>query len=177
MAQIPWRFGQVCGGNQGFILIPRVSSERREYIPMGFLDEEYICSDSAFCIFTDSEYVFGVLNSKLHNLWVKAVGGKLKQDIRYSKDLCYNTFPFPEITEKQKQQIEEAAYDILDIREMYPEKTLADLYDPDKMPDDLREAHHKLDLIIEKCYQNKPFKDDNERLQVLFQMYKEMTGK
>ena len=177
MALSPWRFIQVCGGNQGFILIPRVSSERREYIPMGFLGEEYICSDSAFCIFTDSEYVFGVLNSKIHNLWVKAVGGKLKQDIRYSKDLCYNTFPFPNITEKQKQQIEEAAYAILDIREMYPGKTLADLYDPDKMPDDLREAHHNLDVIIEKCYQNKPFKDDNERLQILFKMYKEMTGK
>ena len=97
--------------------------------------------------------------------------------MRYSKDLCYNTFPFPEINEKQKQQIEEAAYAILDIREMYPGKTLADLYDPDKMPDDLREAHHNLDVIIEKCYQNKPFKDDNERLQILFKMYKEMTGK
>ena len=108
---------------------------------------------------------------------MKAVGGRLKQDMRYSKDLCYNTFPFPEINEKQKQQIEEAAYAILDIREMYPGKTLADLYDPDKMPDDLREAHHNLDVIIEKCYQNKPFKDDNERLQILFKMYKEMTGK
>ena len=171
------QFREMHGDGIEKIIIPRVSSERRDYIPMGFLNETEICSDSAYCIFTDSRYIFGVLNSKLHNLWVKAVGGRLKQDVRYSADLCYNTFPFPEITEKQKHQIEAAAYDILDIREMYLEKTLADLYDPDKMPDDLREAHHKLDLIVEKCYRNKPFKDDNERLQVLFQMYKEMTGK
>ena len=177
ISAIPWRFEYVCGADKDFILIPRVSSERREYIPMGFLDKEKICSDSACCIFTDSKYIFGVLNSRLHNLWVKAVGGRLKQDMRYSTDLCYNTFPFPTITEKQKQLIEEAVYDILDIRDTYPGKTMADLYDPDKMPDDLREAHHNLDLIIEKCYQSKPFKDDNERLQVLFKMYKEMTGK
>lgn len=177
ISAIPWRFEYVCGADKDFILIPRVSSERREYIPMGFLDKEKICSDSACCIFTDSKYIFGVLNSRLHNLWVKAVGGRLKQDMRYSTDLCYNTFPFPSITEKQKQLIEEAVYDILDIRDTYPGKTMADLYDPNKMPDDLREAHQNLDCIIEKCYQNKPFKDDNERLQVLFKMYKEMTGR
>lgn len=177
MANTPWRFAQVCGGDKGFILIPRVTSERRDYIPIGFLDKKYICSDLAFCIFTDSEYIFGIVNSKLHNIWVKAVCGRLKQDIRYSKDLCYNTFPFPQITQQQKQQIEEAVYEILDIRDTYPGKTLADLYDPNKMPEDLREAHQNLDRVIEKCYQNKPFKDDNERLQVLFKMYKEMTGK
>lgn len=176
-ANTPWRYGQVCGGDKGFILVPAVSSERREYIPIGFLNDKYICSNSAFCIFTNSEYIFGIVNSKLHNLWVKAVCGRLKQDIRYSKDLCYNTFPFPQISESKKIEIEEAVYDILDIRDTYPGKTLADLYDPTKMPDDLREAHKNLDVLIEKCYQNKPFKDDNERLQVLFKMYKQMTGK
>ena len=176
-AQVPYKFAEVRDKGAKKIIVPIVSSERREYIPIGFLNEFQILNNAAQAIYNPESYELGIVCSKLHNLWVKAVGGKLEERIRYSSELCYNTFPFPEITEKQKKQIEEAAYDILDIREMYPGKTLADLYDPDKMPDDLREAHHKLDLIIEKCYQNKPFKDDNERLQVLFKKYKEMTGK
>jgi hypothetical protein len=177
LADRSYQFETMVGEGVTKIIIPTTSSERREYIPITFADEKQIVINSLQAIYNPEFYIFGILNSKMHNLWTKTVGGKMKIDISYSKDLCYNTFPFPEITEKQKQQIEGAAYDILDIRETYPEKTLADLYDPDKMPDDLREAHHKLDLIVEKCYQNKPFKDDNERLQVLFQLYKEMTRK
>ena len=177
LADRSYQFETMVGEGVTKIIIPITSSERREYIPMTFADEKQIVINSLQAIYNPEFYIFGILNSKMHNLWTKAVGGKLEERIGYSSELCYNTFPFPEITEKQKQKIEEAAYDILDIREMYLGKTLADLYDPNKMPDDLREAHHKLDLIIEKCYQNKPFKDDNERLQVLFKMYKEMTGK
>jgi hypothetical protein len=108
-------------------------------------------------------------------LWVKAVSGKLKNDIRYSSTLCYNTFPFPKISEAKKQEIEEAAEEVLLVREDYPGKTLAELYDPDKMPDDLREAHHKLDLIVESCYQDKPFANDEERLECLFKLYEKMV--
>ena len=109
--------------------------------------------------------------------WVKTVGGRLKTDYRYSAQLCYNTFPFPKITEAKKQEIEEAAEEVLLVREDYPGKTLAELYDPDKMPDDLREAHHKLDLIVESCYQDKPFANDEERLECLFKLYEKMTKK
>ena len=177
LAERSHQFETMVGEGLTKIIIPTTSSQRREYIPITFADEKQIVINSLQAIYNPEFYIFGILNSKMHNLWTKTVGGKMKIDISYSKDLCYNTFPFPEITEKQKQQIEEAAYDILDIREMHSGKTLAHLYDPDRMPDDLREAHHNLDLIVEKCYQDKPFKDDNERLQVLFQMYKEMTGK
>ena len=119
----------------------------------------------------------GILQSYLHVLWVKTVGGRLKTDYRYSAQLCYNTFPFPKITDAKKQEIEEAAEEVLLVREDYPGKTLAELYDPDKMPDELREAHHKLDLIVESCYQDKPFANDEERLECLFKLYEKMTNK
>lgn len=176
-AKYPHRFAEIRDNGEVKIVIPQTSSERRDYIPMGILDKGEIITNLALGIATSEFYILGVLLSKLHNLWVRTIGGRLKQDIRCSPDLTYNTFPFPQITVEQKKEIEDATYKILDIREMYSGKTLADLYDPDKMPNDLRDAHHNLDLIIEKCYQNKPFKDNNERLQVLFKMYKEMTGK
>lgn len=176
-AKFSHRFAEVRDNGAVKIVIPQTSSERREYIPMGILDKGEIITNLALGIATSEIYILGVLLSKIHNLWVRAIGGRLKQDIRCSPDLTYNTFPFPKISDKRKKEIIDAVYDILEIRDTYPGKTLADLYDPDKMPEDLREAHRNLDFIIEKCYQNKPFKDDNERLQVLFKMYKEMTGK
>ena len=119
--------------------------------------------------------LFAVLTSIMHMLWVKTVCGKLESRIRYSTQLCYNTFPFPKISDSKKQEIEEAAEEVLLVREDYPGKTLAELYDPDKMPDDLREAHHRLDLIVESCYQEKPFANDEERLECLFKLYEKMT--
>jgi type II restriction/modification system DNA methylase subunit YeeA len=132
---------------------------------------------SAFAIYNGDMFTLGLVNSYIHVLWVKAVGGKLETRIRYSAQLCYNTFPFPKISETKKQEIEEAAEEVLLVREDYPGKTLAELYDPDKMPDDLREAHHKLDLIVESCYQDKPFANDEERLECLFKLYEKMTKK
>ena len=112
-------------------------------------------------------------------LWVKTVGGRLKTDYRYSAGLCYNTFPFPSISDEKKAEIEEAATNVLVAREPYLTvgKTLADLYDPDKMPDDLREAHHRLDDIVESCYPGYPFSSDEARLECLFKMYEKMTSK
>jgi len=103
------------------------------------------------------------------------VGGALETLLRYSATLCYNTFPFPNITEERKAEIEEAANQVLDARDYHCEKTLAELYDPDKMPEDLRAAHHRLDLIVDSCYQAKPFADDEERLECLFRLYEAMT--
>jgi type II restriction/modification system DNA methylase subunit YeeA len=158
-------------------IIPRVSSERREYIPIGYLDKNGIVSDSAFAIFDAPEWLFGIITSKIHNVWVKTVGGRLKTDYRYSATLCYNTFPFPSISETKKSEIEEAANKVLDARDWHIGKTLAELYDPDKMPEDLRQAHHELDVLVESCYQDKPFKSDEERLECLFKLYEEMTSK
>lgn len=110
-------------------------------------------------------------------VWVKAVSGKLKNDIRYSSTLCYNTFPFPTIPNTKKSEIEKAATNVLLARANYPEKTLADLYDPEKMPEDLREAHEELDRIVESCYPGAPFANDEARLECLFRLYEKMTAK
>ena len=110
-------------------------------------------------------------------IWVKTVAGRLKSDYRYSSNLCYNTFPFPNISQKQKDEITELVFAILDEREKHSQKTLAQLYDPDKMPEGLKKAHQTLDTAIEQCYRTKPFQSDEERLEYLFRMYEEITRK
>ena len=107
-------------------------------------------------------------------LWVKSVGGYLGTSIRYSPVLCYNTFPLLPISKFKKNELSENALRILDERSKHPEKTLAELYDPDKMPDSLKEAHHQNDLAVEKCYRSTPFNSDNERLEYLFNLYEKM---
>ena len=160
------------------IIVPRVSSERRDYIPLGFLDKESIILDSAMAIYDAQPWLFGILHSKMHMVWVDAVGGKLKTDYRYSAKLCYNTFPFPEISEKQKLTINEYVFAILDERAKYPEKTMAWLYNPETMPKELKQAHQNLDRAIEEIYRmGNPFTSDAERLEHLFKRYDEMTKK
>jgi len=159
-----------------FILIPRHSSENREYIPFGYYEKSNIAADSCMVVGTKDLSLFGLLSSKMHMTWVKTVGGKLETRYRYSAQLCYNTFPFPKISEEKKQEIEAAAEDVLITREYYPEKTLAELYDPDKMPQDLREAHARLDDIVESCYPGYPFQSDEARLECLFKLYEKMTA-
>ena len=144
---------------------------------MGFFDSNHRAHDSCMLVATDDVHIFGILTSKMHMIWMRAVGGKIKTDYRYSKDVVYNTFPFPNISQKQKDEITEFVFTILDEREKHSEKTLAQLYDPNKMPEGLRKAHHALDIAIEKCYRAKPFESDEERLEYLFKMYEEMTGK
>lgn len=158
------------------IIIPSVSSERRTYIPIGFLDRNVIISNAAQAIYDAELWVFGVVTSYMHMVWVRAVGGKLETRIRYSAELCYNTFPFPKISEQQKKRIELCVQEILRIREKYSQKTMAELYDPDKMPKDLYDAHFSLDLVIESCYRKKPFENDEQRLAHLFKMYEMMTN-
>jgi len=119
--------------------------------------------------------LFGLLTSHMHMVWVDTVGGKLETRYRYSAQLCYNTFPFPKISAEKKAEIESAAEDVLVTREFYPDKTLAELYDPDKMPQDLREAHERLDDIVESCYPGYPFASDEARLECLFKLYEKMT--
>ena len=159
------------------IIIPIVSSERRNYLPCGFLDSEVIIPNSAQVIYDPEIFIFGLLISKIHLLWVKAVCGALESRIRYSSTLGYNTFPFPEINQKQKEQINLHVFAVLEEREKHSGKTLAQLYDPNKMPKGLKEAHHQLDLAIERCYRLKPFESDTERLEYLFKEYKKMINK
>ena len=177
LAERPYQFREHPDLNREKIIIPRVSSERRKYIPMGFLDKGFVISDSAFAIYDASLWLFGILTSEMHMTWVRTVGGRLKTDYRYSAGLCYNTFPFPTISDTKKSEIEEAATNVLLARANYPEKTLADLYDPEKMPEDLREAHEELDRIVESCYPGAPFPNDEARLECLFRLYEKMTAK
>ena len=177
LANRPHQFRDLRESNDNCLVIPRVSSERRQYIPIGFCQPGIIVSDSAFVQFTELPFVFGIVSSQIHYLWCKTVSGKLETRIRYSNTLVYNTFPFPKISAEKKQEIESAAEEVLITREYYPEKTLADLYDPDKMPQDLREAHAKLDDIVESCYPGYPFASDEARLECLFKLYEKMTAK
>ena len=178
LASIPHLFAQITQPmGIPFIIIPRATSERREYIPIGYLDKNNIAADSCMVIGTKDVSLFGLLMSHIHMVWVKTVGGRLKTDYRYSAQLCYNTFPFPKISAEKKAEIEAAAEDVLVTREYYPDKTLADLYDPDKMPQDLREAHEKLDDIVESCYPGYPFASDEARLECLFKLYEKMIKK
>ncbi len=159
------------------IIVPRVSSERREYIPMGFLDKNTVISDSAFAIYDAQLWLFGILTSKMHMAWVRAVGGKLEERLRYSATLCYNTFPFPKITKEQKKELESYAEEVILTREESSELTLAQMYDPETMPQRLRDAHRALDLAVERCYRPEPFTSDEERLEHLFNLYEKMTKK
>lgn len=177
LADFSHRFAEIRHQRGHSIIIPRVSSERREYIPTGFLDDNYIISDSALAIYNAQPWIFGVISSQIHMVWVRNIGGQLETRIRYSASLCYNTFPFPDISEKQKEQINLHVFEVLEEREKHSGKTLAQLYDPNKMPKGLKEAHHQLDLAIERCYRLKLFESDTERLEYLFKEYEKMTSK
>lgn len=156
--------------------MPLISSERREYIPIGFLDKDVVIQQTAQVIYDAGIHIFGVITSKMHMSWVKTVAGKFETRISYSATICYNTFPFPSITAAQEAMLEEHVFRILDERERYPEKTMAQLYDPDKMPDSLRQAHYEMDIAVEQLYRARPFKSDEERLEYLFKLYEEILG-
>ena len=121
-------------------------------------------------------YDFAILTSAMHMTWMRTVCGRLKSDYRYSRDLCYNTFPWPDASEEQKKAVSELADMVLNIRNMYPDKTLAEMYDPDKMPEPLAEAHHILDMAVDSLYRNTPFESDEERLQLLFKLYEKLVA-
>lgn len=177
LASKAYRFGVIRNEETAKIIIPRISSERREYFPVGYLDKTSIISDSALALYDAPLWLFGILTSKMHMTWIRTVTGTLETDYSYTASRCFNSYPFPIIFSDNKKQIEDAANEILDIRNYHYGITLAELYDPDKMPNDLREVHQKLDRIVENCYQNKPFKSDEERLECLFNLFKKMAKK
>lgn len=178
LAETPHLFAQITQPlGIPFIIIPSVSSERREYIPMGYLDSSKLATNLCMVIGTKDIFLFAVLTSKMHMVWVKTVGGRLKTDYRYSAQLCYNTFPFPAISESQKSELEELAQEVLDIRDEHFDMTLGEMYNPETMPDDLKDVHRRLDLSVERCYRLEPFTSDEERLECLFNLYVKMTKK
>jgi hypothetical protein len=159
-----------------YVLVPRVSSERRDYVPMGFFDQNTISTDLNNMIPNASLYEFGVLESKMNMVWLAVVGGKMKSDYRYSAKLVYNNFPWPDADDKQRKKVEAAAQAVLDVRKNYPTSTLADMYDPTSMPPDLRKAHTALDKAVEQCYRKEKFNSDMERLTLLFERYRALVG-
>ena len=144
---------------------------------MGLLDGSIIISDAAFAIYEAEPWLFALLNSKMHMAWIRTVCGKLKTDYRYSSTLGYNTFPCPPLTPQQKEKMNQSARNILFARANHPELTLADMYDPNKMPEDLRQAHEENDILVDKLYRSTPFQTDEARLATLFKLYEEMTGR
>nr|WP_211217451.1 type IIL restriction-modification enzyme MmeI [Segetibacter koreensis] len=175
-AQMPTMFTEIRQPNSDYILIPRHSSENRQYIPFGFFSKDYIVSDSCNSIPNATKYHFGVLNSLMHNIWIKYVCGRIKSDYRYSNDIVYNNFPWPENpNEKQVQAIEAAAQNVLDARAQFPHASLADLYDPNTMPPVLVKAHQALDKAVDLCYRPQPFINETKRIEFLFELYDKYT--
>ncbi|MDB2681315.1 N-6 DNA methylase [Opitutales bacterium] len=174
LAKTPHLFGEIRHKNKISILVPRHGSNRRKYMPFGFLGDETIVNDSVQVVYTEETYVFGLISSRIHNVWIKATCGKIKQDPRYSSSLGYNNFPVPNLSTIQKQALTAHVMEVLQQRENHPEKTMAQLYDPDKMPEGLRAAHHQLDLAVERLYRKAPFTSDEERLEHLFKRYEAM---
>lgn len=174
MADTPHKFYYSVHSDTNSIIIPRHSSESRDYIPMGFLGPETVISDAANAIYDADPWIFAILTSRMHMAWVGTVGGRIKTDYRYSAQLCYNTFPMPPLTPAQKATLQHHVYQVLAEREQHAEKTLAELYDPKKMPEGLRAAHRELDVAVERCYRAEPFGSDEERLEYLFRLYEKM---
>jgi hypothetical protein len=177
LALTPTRFHVENMPTTDYLLVPRVSSENRKYIPLGFLSKQSLTSDSCLIISNGDLYLFGMLTSEMHMTWVKYVCGRLKSDYRYSKDIVYNNYPFPEnISDKQKQKVETAAQNVLDTRQKYPDSSLADLYNPLTMPPDLVKAHQTLDKAVDLCYRPQPFVNELNRIEHLFSLYETLSA-
>jgi hypothetical protein len=176
LGQTPYLFGEIRQPESNYLLIPGVSSENRNYIPIGFMNASVIASDLARTVPNATLYHFGVLTSQMHMAWMRTVCGRLKGDYRYSNNIVYNNFPWAsEVSEKQKEQVEKYAQEVLDARKLFPDSSLADLYDPSAMPKILVDAHRALDKAVDHCYRREPFKTELERLEFLFGLYRQYT--
>lgn len=176
LAATPWRFAEIRYRRTDAILIPRHSSERREYIPMGYLGTETIIGDSASAVYGAECWVFALLTSRVHMVWARAVGGALETRIRYSNTIVYNNFPVPPLASAMKESLTVAALRVLDVREYHCERNLAELYDPDLMPEDLRAAHAEVDSLVDSIYSKRGYETDEQRLSDLFAMYEAMAA-
>ena len=176
LASTPGRFGEIRQPLADYIFIPKTSSERRAYVPMGFLSAKYILNNTSLAIEGATLLHFGVISSAMHMAWFRSVSRRLKSDYRYSNQIVYNNFPWPENpTVAQKQKIETAAQGVLDARAAHPNASLADLYDPLTMPPNLVKAQQVLDAAVDGAYGRKGFKNDAERVAFLFELYQKLS--
>ncbi len=176
MADRPYRFMQRPHKDSACVVVPLHSSESRAYVPIGLTDSSTVVSNACSAVYDAEPWVLSLVTSKMHNVWVRTVAGTLESRIRYSVGLCYNTFPVPPLSDKSRELLTDRAFDVLAARERHSDKTLAQLYDPEKMPDDLREAHQFLDAAVDQLYRKRPFQSDDERLELLFDMYEAATS-
>lgn len=178
LANVPHLFAQITQPkNQDFILIPRHSSENRKYIPIGLFSSKNIAADSCLIVPKGSLYNFGVLTSLMHMAWVKNICGRIKSDFRYSKDIVYNNYPWPDSPNvKQTKAIEVAAQKVLDAREQFPKSSLADLYDTSSMPPVLVKAHNELDKAVDLAYRSQTFTSEANRMVFLFELYEKFNA-
>jgi len=176
-AKRPHAFGEIRqNGTESIFIIPSHSSENRPYLPVGILAPGSIITNAAFAIFEAPLWNLSLIASKLHLSWIATVCGKLETRYRYSNTLGWNTFPIPKLTEANKADLDHCAEEILLAREAHFPATIADLYDPEKMPENLREAHERNDEVLERIYIGRRFKNDTERLEKLFDLYTKMTA-
>lgn len=176
LALTPYLFGELRQPESDFVLIPLHSSENRAYIPMGFFNKNHILNNSCAAVPNASLYHFGVLTSAMHMTWMRQVCGRIKSDYRYSINLVYNNFPWPDqLKAEQMARVEKAAQTVLDARNLFPDSSLADLYDPLSMPKELLDAHRELDTAVDRCYRSQPFTTELNRLEFLFSLYKKYT--
>lgn len=177
LASRPHQFRDLTTAIKNEIIVPIVSSERRDYFVCGYLDADVIIPNSAQAIYDPEIYVFAILESKMHMAWIKTVCGKLETRYRYSSTLGYNTFPCPPLTSAQKEALSKSAESILMMRENHSEMTLAEMYDSDKMPADLKRVHEDNDVLVDLLYRNHAFGSDEERLTTLFDLYEKMINR
>ncbi|WP_322866056.1 type IIL restriction-modification enzyme MmeI [Aquicoccus sp. G2-2] len=174
----PHRFMQIEGtAETRSIAIPAITSHNREYLPVALLPGEVILSNKCYALYDADMWNFALAASKLHLCWIGAVCARMRMDYSYSNTLGWNTFPVPKLTETDKANLTACAEDILLAREAHFPATIAELYDPEKMPDDLRAAHDRNDETLERIYIGRRFRNDTERLEKLFDMYTKMTAK
>jgi hypothetical protein len=177
LAETPTRFHVENVPNGRYLVMPEVSSERRRYIPIGFVTPEVLASNLVKVFPNATLFHFGILSSGIHMAWVRQVCGRLKSDYRYSARLVYNNFPWPQnVSEKQKAMVEAAAQKVLEARKEFPDATLADLYDPVAMPPRLTKAHAEVDKAVDRCYRSEPFASDRQRVEYLFTLYEQLTA-
>ncbi|MBU6324212.1 MAG: N-6 DNA methylase [Bacteroidetes bacterium] len=177
LANSPTKFHVEFIPKDSYLVIPEVSTERRAYIPIGYLSPDVLSSNKLRLLPNATLFEYGILTSQIHMDWMRYVAGRMKSDYSYSINIVYNNFPWPEApTEAQKQAVEEAAQQVLDTRAKYPGSSLATLYNPLTMPGDLLKAHQQLDKAVDKCYRKEPFKDERERIEYLFGLYEQYTA-
>lgn len=174
--ETPYRFERTITGKASQIVVPRVFSERRPYVTAAYMRSETIVSDAAQAVYDAPLHVFAIISSRMHLAWINVTAGRMKSDYRYSSGVCYNSFPLPELTEKNVADLTKCTEDILLAREAHFPATIAELYDPENMPENLRHAHERNDEVLERIYIGRRFKNDTERQEKLFDLYTKMTS-